>query len=358
MIHVDIDPDTWGEFRIDQLFRVVKGSRLRSTDRTPGDTPYVGASQFNNGITHYIGNDERLHPGGVLTVCYNGPVGTTFYQPTHFWATDDVNVLYPLKDVSMETLLFIAPIIEKVGSKYAYIDKWKLADMKATIIKLPIDASGFPDWAHMERVMLAFIEAQEAKLGLLETLAGDSKPKPLDVSKWREFQLTELFVIKNTKSITAARLNPDSGATPYVTAQEGDNGVQTYVSCPDTWLDEGGCILIGGKTLTFSYQAVDFCSNDSHNIALYSRSPKAQKLSTQLFLLAVLRASLYPMFSWGDSISKRRASELSIRLPVDVSGDPDWEYMESSMETLLEKKASDLDVLEQLLPQPEVQEVV
>lgn len=94
MISVDIAPDTWGEFRIDQLFRVAKGSRLKSTDRTPGSIPYVGASQFNNGITHFIGNDEHLHPGGVLTVCYNGPVGTTFYQPNEFWATDDVNVLW------------------------------------------------------------------------------------------------------------------------------------------------------------------------------------------------------------------------------------------------------------------------
>src|SRR5699024_3865600 len=124
------------------LFNVVKGSRLRSTDRSPGDIPYVGASQFNNGITHYIGNDEHIHPGGVLTVCYNGPVGTTFYQPEAFWATDDVNVLYPLSTVSPETLLFIAPIIEKVESNYAYIDKWKLEDMKAAHIKLPVDVTG------------------------------------------------------------------------------------------------------------------------------------------------------------------------------------------------------------------------
>lgn len=195
-------------------------------------------------------------------------------------------------------------------------------------------------------------------LEIRKPLAAAAKPNPLDVSNWREFQLTELFVIKNTKSITAAKLIPDSGTTPYVTAQDGNNGVQTYVSCPETWLDEGGCILIGGKTLTFSYQAVDFCSNDSHNIALYSRSAEAQTLPVQLFLLSVLRVSLEPLFSWGDSISKRRTAELAIRLPVDAYGTPDWEYMDSTMETVLEKKFSDLDVLEQLLPQSEAQEVV
>ena len=170
---VDVSP--WANFRIDQLFNVVKGSRLRSTDRSPGDIPYVGASQFNNGITHYIGNDEHIHPGGVLTVCYNGPVGTTFYQPEAFWATDDVNVLYPLSTVSPETLLFIAPIIEKVGSNYAYIDKWKLEDMKAANIKLPVDVTGAPDWAFMESAMKTLLEQKAADLNVLQQLLPQSE---------------------------------------------------------------------------------------------------------------------------------------------------------------------------------------
>ncbi|CAB0768615.1 Restriction enzyme BgcI subunit beta [Corynebacterium diphtheriae] len=165
-----VDIETWKDFRIDELFNVVKGSRLRSTDRTPGDIPYVGASQFNNGITHYIGNDEHVHPGGVLTVCYNGPVGTTFYQPNDFWATDDVNVLYPLNKVSPETLLFLAPIIERVGSNYAYIDKWKLEDMRAANIKLPVDGTGAPDWAYMESATKTLLKQKAADLDVLQKL--------------------------------------------------------------------------------------------------------------------------------------------------------------------------------------------
>lgn len=170
-----ISIDSWEEFRIGQLFNVVKGSRLRSTDRTPGTIPYVGASRFNNGITHYIGNDEHVHPGGVLTVCYNGPVGTTFYQPDDFWATDDVNVLYPVSTVSPEALLFIAPVIEQVGSNYAYVDKWKLADMKAAKIKLPVDATGAPDWAYMESVMKALLKQKASDLDVLEQLLPQSE---------------------------------------------------------------------------------------------------------------------------------------------------------------------------------------
>jgi len=167
--------DAWKDFRIDQLFTVVKGSRLRSIDRTSGDIPYVGASQFNNGVTDYIGNNERIHPGGVLTVCYNGPVGTTFYQHNDFWATDDVNVLYPVNKVSPEALLFIVPIIERIGSNYAYVDKWKLDDMKAANIKLPVDATGNPDWAYMESTMKTLMKQKAAELDVLQQLLPHSE---------------------------------------------------------------------------------------------------------------------------------------------------------------------------------------
>lgn len=149
----NVDTSQWRTFTIGNLFNVVKGSRLVSAHRVPGDIPYVGATMFNNGITGYIGNDEKLHPGEVLTVCYNGPVGTTFYQPSKFWATDDVNVLYPRFPITEEIGLFIAPIIQVVGSRYAYIDKWKMADMVDSTLRLPATSSGEPDWGLMESMM-------------------------------------------------------------------------------------------------------------------------------------------------------------------------------------------------------------
>lgn len=167
---LQVDSSNWAEFRLEELFTVRKGSRLTTVQRTPGDIPYIGASQFNNGVTQHIGNNERIHPGGVLTVCYNGPVGTTFYQPNPFWATDDVNVLYPKTEVPKEALLFVVPIIEHVGKRYAYTDKWKLADMKSAAIRLPQTADGEPDWRYMELFMTELLAEQEAELTILGEL--------------------------------------------------------------------------------------------------------------------------------------------------------------------------------------------
>lgn len=168
-----VDTSDWGEFRVDDLFTLVKGSRLTSLARREGEIPYVGASQFNNGITDYIGNDEKLHPAGVLTVCYNGPVGTTFYQPQEFWATDDVNVLYPKAPISMESLLFIGPMLENAGSEYAYVDKWKMSDMASAVIRLPVTPTGDPDWDYMEQTMRDVMAESEISLDILQSLAGE-----------------------------------------------------------------------------------------------------------------------------------------------------------------------------------------
>lgn len=167
----EIDLTGWMPFRIGHLFDVVKGSRLRSLDRVEGDIPYVGASLFNNGYTHMISNDEQIHPGNVLTTAYNGTIpGKTFYQPVPFWATDDVNVLYPKFEMTVESGLFIAPLIEVVGKNYVYVDKWKLQDMIDAVIFLPVTAEGEPDWNFMECTMREVVKEREKALDSLQAL--------------------------------------------------------------------------------------------------------------------------------------------------------------------------------------------
>lgn len=169
----------------------------------------------------------------------------------------------------------------------------------------------------------------------------------IDTTGWGEFWLTEVFDMKNTKSITAANLIPNSGATPYVTSQAGNNGVQMLVSCPDEWLDRGPCIMIGGKTLVITYQSADFCSNDSHNIALYTRSddPASRSVNTQLFLVTALRASLSSKYSWGDSISMKTIRDDVFKLPVDVDGAPAWRYMGRMMRDVVTERGRALAAL-------------
>lgn len=156
-----IDASGWGEFRIEDIFDVIKGTRLTKADMKDGTIKFVGSSAMNNGETHRIENNEKLHPANTITVCYNGSVGETFYQDEIFWASDDVNVLYPKFDMTKLMAMFICPIIKSVGQKYAFIDKWKQEDMKNETIRLPITSTGEPDWQYMEDYMRRIMDKSE-----------------------------------------------------------------------------------------------------------------------------------------------------------------------------------------------------
>lgn len=152
-----VDISTWKNFEIGSLFDIVKGTRLTKANMKPGDIRFIGSSAMNNGWTRSIKNDEHLHPANTLTVCYNGSVGETFYQDAPFWASDDVNVLYPKFKMNERIGMFIAPLIRAVGQRYAFVDKWRMEVMEHGEIKLPVDTEGIPNWAYMDLRMEAVL---------------------------------------------------------------------------------------------------------------------------------------------------------------------------------------------------------
>ncbi len=144
----NVDCKQWSPYPIGKLFNIVKGTRLTKANMTPGDINFIGASSINNGITAQIGNKEHIHPANTITVTYNGSVGQAFYQPQPFWASDDVNVLYPKFDLTPTLAMFFLPVIRQVGKRYAFIDKWELETMEKDEILLPTK-NGHPDWKYM-----------------------------------------------------------------------------------------------------------------------------------------------------------------------------------------------------------------
>lgn len=115
-----------------------------------GKTPYVGASDANNGITAMVGQ-RPIHSGGTISLSYNGSVAEAFYQPVPYWATDDVNVLYPKNfQLTPAVGLFICTLLRLEKYRFNYGRKWHLDRMKESVIRLPVLASGEPDIDYME----------------------------------------------------------------------------------------------------------------------------------------------------------------------------------------------------------------
>lgn len=141
-------PMEWKDFCISDLFLLKKGKRLTKENMTQGHTPFIGAIDSNNGLSALIGQ-AALHPKGAITVSYNGSVAEAFYQPKNFWATDDINVLYPKFNMLPEHALFICTIIKKEKYRFNYGRKWHLERMNGSTIRLPSNTNGEPDWDFM-----------------------------------------------------------------------------------------------------------------------------------------------------------------------------------------------------------------
>lgn len=146
---INLNPSTWQAFKLSALFHLRKGKRLTKAQMLPGNVPFIGAIDSNNGVSNYVGQ-KPLHKGNTITVSYNGSVAEAFYQPVDFCATDDVNVLYPRFELNAARALFVATIIRQEKYRFNYGRKWHLERMGQSTIKLPVDGSGKPDWDFME----------------------------------------------------------------------------------------------------------------------------------------------------------------------------------------------------------------
>ncbi len=120
-----------------------------------GSIPYVSASASNNGITDYV--DKPNREANMISLAYDGSVGSAFYQNTPWFASEKI-VSLELKDYSLNryVAMFLCRVIHNQKDKYNYAYKWSVGiRMMRSKILLPITADGQPDYAFMEQYIKA-----------------------------------------------------------------------------------------------------------------------------------------------------------------------------------------------------------
>ncbi|MEG0693211.1 MAG: restriction endonuclease subunit S [Oscillospiraceae bacterium] len=152
---MDLNSKKWKEFTLGGetgLFNFKKGKRLTRENMEIGKTNYLGAISENNGVREHINvHQEDWNAKNCITVNYNGSVGEAFYQCEPFWASDDVNILYPSGwKLNKYIALFIVTIIKANRYRFSYGRKWTMNKMKESVVKLPSRTDGTPDFEYME----------------------------------------------------------------------------------------------------------------------------------------------------------------------------------------------------------------
>ena len=302
--------------------------------------PALTAGIQNQGLNNYVKKDNSTILKRAISISANGAnTGATFYQNKEFTVLQDAYAIR-WKDQNKiitdnQYLFFVTAISKVIRDQYEWTNKAGWEKIKLNKIRLPIKNNQI-DFDFMESFIaeldaqrIAELDAYLSVSNLKDYVLTEEEKKVLDDFnnlKFEEYNITDIFDIKNTGNILSTEVIANSGDTPYLCASAENNAVSTYIKYNEQYLDKGNCIFIGGKTFVVTYQENDFYSNDSHNLVLYLKGEVRTKLK-QLYLATCVYKSLKHKYSWGDSVSKTKIKTDKIMLP-SFNGKPDFSIME------------------------------
>ena len=127
-----------------------RGKRLIREHQTEGSTPYVSSSALNNGVDNFIGNDVGVRRfNNCLSLANSGSVGSCFYEPFEFVASDHITHLKN-DALNIYQYLFIAAMLNRLSEKYNF--NREINDMRISREKvlLPVDENCQLHWTFMK----------------------------------------------------------------------------------------------------------------------------------------------------------------------------------------------------------------
>lgn len=146
----DIFSKKWDEFKIDDLFNIQRGKRLKNKDHIKGTMPYISSTSSNNGIDDYVSNKDNVRIfTKCLTLANSGSVGACFYQPFEFVASDHVTKV-SRDNLNKYNYLFVAAVLTRLAEKYSFNREISDKRLRKEKIVLPVDDKKNPDWDFME----------------------------------------------------------------------------------------------------------------------------------------------------------------------------------------------------------------
>ena len=242
-----LNTSKWKNFNLDKLFTINAGIYHYPDEYDIGDTPYISASNENNGIQQRINLKPEFSGNCIVT----GKVGcTTFYQSEDFCATSDVNIFRPKNfELNRKIGLFITTIINfSENYKWNYGRQCRVGDSKKIKIKLPTkmnndeyvidsekkfsDEGYIPDFDFINKFMenVENVERKGSIRGSIKTENDIVKcNSEVRAENWKDFYLHDLFNVSMGNGIDAIATTNDNPKYNYVSRDSNGNGVVGFV---------------------------------------------------------------------------------------------------------------------------------
>ncbi len=330
----------WRPEIIGELFNVSGSVTTKPEDIIPdGNTPRITCASSQNGLDNCYKN-AATESGGVLTVD-SATVGTVFYQPFNFIATDHVEKIKKTDDMfdENEGLFLKTAITVSVGTKYQYGYKFSQNRIKRQTVFLPVNDDGEPDYEYMREYVyhqrktmidkyICFAKKQLSKMQYKEI-------PTLSATKWAPVILDDIFFIGSGTRLETR--NKQDGNRPFVGAADNNNGVTGFVSNNNASNDSNvlGVNYNGnGMCIGFYHPYECIFSDDVKRFHLKNHEDNAYVL---LFFKSIILKQK-SKFGYLYKFNAERMAKQRLLVPVNDDGEPDYKYMEQYAKNMMFKK--------------------
>lgn len=284
------------------------GSSLKS------EINFVSRTSQNNGVVAQVDfvDDTIPFPEGLITVALSGNgVCSSFVQLKPFYTAFHVMVLNPKSELSFIEKLFYCMCIKANSYKYSW---GRQANKTLNEIELP---DIIPEWVY------------DIKINPITTSKAHTKIQTLEVDKWGEYPLGDLFSFYKGKRLTKEAMA--KGTVNFIGAISENNGVRQIIDAEPMFLPNCITVNYNGSVGEAFYQFEPFWASDDVNV-LYADGWELNKY-TAMFIITTIKANRYK-FSYGRKWTLAKMKESIIKLPESTDGSPDWAYMESYIKSL------------------------
>ena len=336
----DLESRKWKEFKVKEIFSVIEKCKCsKVSELKKGTTPYVGATNRNNGQMSFVDAPKKITPGNcIVFICDGqGSIGYAIYKEKDFVGSTTLKV-GRYNGINRYNANFIVSALDKNRIIYNYGYKRTENRLKNEIIYLPINEQGKPDYVFMEQYIRYIEESKKTQYLEIAKIRLASMKKTeivrLEEKKWKAFRVTELFdKIQRGKRLTKA--NQIAGDMPYVSSTSLNNGVDNFVVYKEGMRVYSNCLSIANSGSVgssfyepFKYVASDHVThlkNDKYNMYIY-------------LFIATLTNRWSSKYNFNLEINDPRIAREKIVLPIDDNGNPDYIYMERYIKNLMIKK--------------------
>ncbi|EAH5847420.1 methyltransferase [Campylobacter upsaliensis] len=336
---MNLDVELWASFQVKDILSIHngKGITTEEIEENAGDFAVVQSGEENNGVLGKIDLNYCKLKGYIytekpcLTVARSGSAGFVSFQKDGCVVGDSAKILLlPDEVAKTEIYLFLHSILTANRFKYDYGRKVTENKYMSDYIDLPAITKGHkkkPDFEFMEN----YIKSLHYK-----PLTTKNRPKnalPLNIEKWGEFRLGDVFECSGTFSLVKSDLDEAYGGggvnVPFISRTTFNNGCDGYVEVEAKFITKGNCISIGGEGIYAFYQKEDFATGT--NICTLRNEKLNQYVA--LFICAVLNHEVY-RYSYGRARNLGRVENEIIKLPINHKGELDFDFMENYIKSL------------------------